>query len=297
MKNVLLVLLCVSATLAAEKAPVVPDFAKDWIGVWQLDGKNEYMRLEPDKFTQYSPSGGLTFMRAKLTPGKMILKQNGGQMETSVSIKNGKLLLVADNVTHEYVKMKAAPPELELKPIVFGKNSVPAASLKEIQTELGKRVVEDQAVRKDAARRNEMGKIDGDNTAYLKKVVQQYGWIDATRFGAEASHAAFLLVQHSGDLPLMVAALPEIEKDTKSGKLSDGQSYALLYDRTMLYLGGKQRYGTQVSGGPAGVVVLLLEDKENVERRRKEIGVFPLAQYLAVFKQRFGAKDVKYEED
>ena len=138
-----------------------------------------------------------------------------------------------------------------------------------------------------------MGKVDRENTAYLIKVIKEVGWIDAERFGALPSNNAFLIVQHSGDLSLMSAALPLIKKDVVAKKL-DAQPYALLYDRLMVFSGGKQRYGTQLSQNEKGELLLGgLEDKARVEEFRKEIGLFPLSQYLKMF----GDKKVVFEED
>lgn len=132
-----------------------------------------------------------------------------------------------------------------------------------------------------------MMQVDDDNTTWLKKVVVEHGWIDSTRFGTKAANAAFLLVQHSGDLPLMTAALPQIGEEVKAGRL-DGQNFALLFDRLQLMQGGRQRYGTQVMkvGSQGDWVVHRLEDPDRVDERRKEMGLGPLEKYLA----RFGHK-------
>jgi hypothetical protein len=209
--------------------------------------------------------------------------------------------------------MAGVPPELELKPWALGqRDKVPGDKTKAIQKELERRLKLDQDVRKkmmDPAMRakikteadarafqEEAAKIDRDNTRYLKSLVGEIGWIDAERFGANTANAAFLIVQHSGDLRLMMAALPEIEKDLKAKRI-DGQGYALLYDRLKLRLGEKQRYGTQVDIDPSGkgtVVVLPLENRAKVDEFRKEIGMFPLSRYLDMIKQMTGAKEIVF---
>jgi YVTN family beta-propeller protein len=175
---------------------------------------------------------------------------------------------------------KTDPPPLKLGEW----KELPEETVAAIGAELAKRVAVDQAVRKDPSRHGEMGKVDADNTAWLRKTVTVHGWIDAGRFGRKAANAAFLLVQHSGDLALMKAALPLIEMDVRAGSL-DGQSYALLYDRLQLMQGGKQRYGTQIvkDEEKGGWVVLRLEDPDRVDERRKSIGLGPLKDYLKLF--------------
>ena len=140
-----------------------------------------------------------------------------------------------------------------------------------------------------------MASVDAENTKYLRTLVQDLGWIDAKRFGRRTATDAFLIVQHSGDLRLMQGALPEIEKDMKAG-IGDPQDYALLYDRLKLNLGERQRYGSQIGQNAKGEsVVLPLEDKAKVEEFRKAIGLFPLSQYLEIWKQQTG-KAVKFSD-
>jgi hypothetical protein len=189
-------------------------------------------------------------------------------------------------------RLKTVPEELLFRPLKLGPStSVPADRLQQIQKELASRFKEDQRIREKlmdspmgASRQDveEMQKIDGDNTRYVKNQIAELGWIDVGRFGRKASDAAFLIVQHSGDLPLMQAALPEIEKDVKAGR-SDGQNFALLYDRTQLSLGNLQRYGSQLGSLNGKMVVLPVEDRGKIDEYRKSMGMMPLADYLKLF--------------
>jgi hypothetical protein len=132
----------------------------------------------------------------------------------------------------------------------------------------------------------EMRRIELENVAYLKTVVEAYGWPDAERFGAEATFAAFLIIQHCDEPELMGFALPFIEADVKAGRLQGG-AYALLYDRYRLQTNRPQRFGSQVIFDAQGEPVAeRLEDPEHVDERRKEFGLGPLASYL----QRFARK-------
>jgi hypothetical protein len=191
----------------------------------------------------------------------------------------------------------SADAKKDPQPLSFGKaEAVPAERVKLIQAELAKRLQTDQGVRTGTIDVAKMQAVDAENTTWLKRQVTELGWIDCKRFGAEASNSAFLIVQHSGDLPLMIAALPEIEKDAKA-KLVDAQGYTLLYDRTELYLGRKQRYGTQISVEEGKLVVQPLQDRAKVEEFRKEVGLFPLSTYLDMIKQQVGNKPVVYADD
>lgn len=163
----------------------------------------------------------------------------------------------------------------QLDPEVLGK----------VQKELLGRLWRDQAVRtKPSATAEQMHQVDQKNTRFLKHLIAKHGWIDATRFGQNAANAAFLIVQHSGDLSLMLTALPLIEKDVKA-KLLDGGSYALLYDRIRTMQGQPQRFGSQIGKKGEGEWFLFsLEDPDRVDEWRKELGLPPLSEYLARFK-------------
>jgi hypothetical protein len=45
--------------------------------------------------------------------------------------------------------------------------------------------------------------VDQQNQARLMSIIEEYGWPTIPKVGAEASHAAWLLIQHSPDLKFM----------------------------------------------------------------------------------------------
>ena len=133
-----------------------------------------------------------------------------------------------------------------------------------------------------------MRKVDRDNTSWLSTTIAEVGWIDVERFGARANDDAFLLVQHSGDLPLMLAVRPLIEAELTTGK-RDARAYALLYDRSQMRLGHPQRYGTQLVGDLEGELYLFpLEDPDHVEELRAAIKLFSLEMYLDLIEKQMG---------
>lgn len=171
------------------------------------------------------------------------------------------------------------PKPLEIPPA--GAEPLPAERPEEIQKQLAQRLVRDQEVReppRNEAKFAEMNAVDTDNTTYLRKLVQEVGWIDPERFGEDAANAAFLIVQHSGDLPLMMAALPHLEAQ---GRL---QEYALAYDRIQIRQGLPQRYGTQLGWAEDGSQGLLpIETLDGIDAIRATMGLEPLDDYLARF--------------
>ena len=67
----------------------------------------------------------------------------------------------------------------------------------------------------------------------------------------------------------------------KNGKVN-GSSLALLEDRVALRQGKKQIYGSQIARDPETQThyVLPLDDPDNVDKRRAEVGLEPLANYV-----------------
>jgi RNA polymerase sigma factor (sigma-70 family) len=275
------------------------------LGAWRGDKGKEtvHVLFQADKCTLQGKEGTQAF-RATYEPGLVLLKIYGKKLRVQATLKDGILTLTwpDENKTQvAYRKLDAVPAELVLKPLALGDpREVPEEKLKAVQRELAKRYKADQAVRADLVgdpqkandpkKVKEMVKVDSDNTAYLVKTVKEVGWIDVPRFGKEASDAAFLLVQHSANVPLMLAALPLIEKDVQAKRL-DGQPFALLYDRLQLMTGGKQRYGTQLGANDKDEpVVPAVEDRAKVDQYRKELGMVPLAEYLKLFETGTGKK-------
>jgi len=198
-----------------------------------------------------------------------------------------EMLLTAGRKPSPWVKMKAAPKELEIPAITVGAaKDVSTAKLKELQAQLKERAGQLASMGKDATLGAAREKIVTETGALLKQAVTELGWIDAKRFGKPAAETAFDLAQKCADVPLLVALLPELEKEALAGNLA-GMDFARFYDRTKLAIGERQKYGTQLGKTEAGeLLVLPLEDKEKVDEFRKQLKLSPLAT----------DKDLKFEE-
>ncbi|HTA62105.1 MAG TPA: OmpA family protein [Bacteroidia bacterium] len=94
------------------------------------------------------------------------------------------------------------------------------------------------------------------------------------------SSKCFLVIQHSDSIT-MKKYLPIIKALYKKGE-TDGENYALLYDRVSLpKTKGYQYYGTQINTDKNIPYPIL--DEKNVDKRRKELGMEPLKDYLLRF--------------
>lgn len=193
------------------------------------------------------------------------------------------LTLTQPGQVRTFRRLAAVPGIVRLDPAPLGNPvSLPPERVTAIQAELADRLRLDQeAIKRPSAKREEVDAVIATNARYLLSLVQEIGWIDVQRFGLKTSYAAVILAKHGGDLRLLLAALPLIERDFKSAG-DDAQAFAIVYDSIQLDLGRKQRFGTQIRGvGDKKPFVLPLEDAARVDEYRKEIGLPPLAAYLS----------------
>lgn len=129
-----------------------------------------------------------------------------------------------------------------------------------------------------------MDAVDRQNQAALLEMVPPEGWFHRSRYGSEASEAAFLIVQHGG-VELWRRFVPVLEPLVPIGEI-EGAMFALMFDRLALAEGRPQRYGSQMICEDGQFRVGPLEDPEGVDARRESVGLGPLAEYEAIFSQR-----------
>jgi hypothetical protein len=130
---------------------------------------------------------------------------------------------------------------------------------------------------------------DHANTEALKAIVQKQGWPARSAVGDVAGEQIWLIVQHADRDPVFQwTVLRLMEPMVATGDVSKAD-YAYLYDRVMLKLAGKQRYATQSTCKHGVRVALPLEDEQVVDRRRREVGLPSMADYMVQMDQRYGA--------
>lgn len=125
--------------------------------------------------------------------------------------------------------------------------------------------------------------VDAEATALMKRLLEDYDWIDRDRFGRKISEHAWLLVQHADDHPdFQALALSRMEPYLKSGGVK-GSNYAYLWDRVAINTGELQRYGTQPVWECTEDKTLDLhpmEAPEAVDERRAALGMGPMQAEL-----------------
>lgn len=129
---------------------------------------------------------------------------------------------------------------------------------------------------------------DFRNTEWLKTIFAVQGWPKRSEVGDDAARQAWLLVQHAdADPAFQLRVLRAMEPLVPSGEVSKAD-YAYLDDRVMLKITGKQRYATQAMCDNGQRVSQPLEDEKTVDRLRAEVGLSPVAGYLAGMDKSYG---------
>lgn len=131
--------------------------------------------------------------------------------------------------------------------------------------------------------------IDLRNTARLKEIVAEHGWPTISKVGAEASQAAWLLVQHAYAEPDFMQTCLVLMKQANVRKDGDVKpaNIAFLEDRLLTMTGKLQIYGTQFRTVNGTTEPFPIEDPEHVDERRASVGLGTFAENEARIKKTY----------
>ena len=116
----------------------------------------------------------------------------------------------------------------------------------------------------------------------VKQIFDNFGFPGYDLVGEGGSSDFWLIVQHSDHNPkFQLEVLEKMKKEVDKGN-ADSRTYGLLVDRVKLNTGQAQIYGTQLDYNMeiCQAYPRNLADSINVNKRRKEIGLEPLEEYL-----------------
>lgn len=142
----------------------------------------------------------------------------------------------------------------------------------------------------------ELGRIEAkeaDNILRVLKTLDERGWLGDDIIGGQGNFTVFSILERADDqvqekyLPMMRDAV--IKKNMLASHL------ALIEDNVALKKGGKQIYGSKVGTDEetGEYYVLPLEDPDNVDKRRAEIGLDSLQWYIANWGLTWNVQDHK----
>ncbi len=127
--------------------------------------------------------------------------------------------------------------------------------------------------------------VDRANTKSLKDLLKIYRWFTISQFGAVADQNAWLIVQHADKdvkfqkdvLAILTGLYPKHETSRRN--------FAYLYDRVATNEKRPQSYGTQGRCvAPEIWEPNEIEEREQVDSRRADMELEPLAEYIARFR-------------
>ncbi|NML69042.1 hypothetical protein HHL23_04440 [Chryseobacterium sp. RP-3-3] len=121
----------------------------------------------------------------------------------------------------------------------------------------------------------EMELIHRQNAERLREIVKAIGFPTVSKVGAEASNAAWLIIQHSIGEPELMKEYYKLMIENSSDV--NPSNIAYLHDRIQVFQSKPQQYGTQltVEGIPYPV-----EDKKHLNEERVKVNLPPLSQEI-----------------
>lgn len=132
----------------------------------------------------------------------------------------------------------------------------------------------DQRIRKGDVPFKQFAKEDHRNQELVISIIEKCGMPTLNDVSQQQMNAIWLGLQHTNK-KYRKKYFPQIEKAVKNGDLSKHQ-YALMKDRVLMDEGKPQLYGTQFKRGK----LYKLESPDQVNERRKEMGMEPIENYL-----------------
>jgi hypothetical protein len=157
----------------------------------------------------------------------------------------------------------------------------------ELSVELSSMAAEDLRVREQLASDGSlfdgyhprMREVHERNAERLLEILLEHGWPGRALVGERASRAAWLILQHAiGNPSLQRHGLSLLKTAAAADDVPPAQ-VAMLEDRIRTNEGRNQLYGTQFDWDEQGQLSPLpIDDEINVDVRRREVGLGPLAQ-------------------
>ncbi|OGI95776.1 hypothetical protein A2917_00480 [Candidatus Nomurabacteria bacterium RIFCSPLOWO2_01_FULL_42_17] len=128
--------------------------------------------------------------------------------------------------------------------------------------------------------------VDKRNTERMKEIIAKIGFPTISKVGKEASHNAWLLIQHADlDVEFQKMCL-ELMKGLPSQEVAR-RDVAYLEDRIRVNQKQGQIYGTQFTQEGGKHIPQPIEDEENVDIRRAKMGMDTLADQIALMYKKY----------
>jgi len=123
-------------------------------------------------------------------------------------------------------------------------------------------------------------RINKNGYENMLKLIEENGWPKYSKVGKLAADAPLLIINHHESDSIRKMYLPQIKKSCLENEGSC-MEYAKIQDRILVSEGKSQMYGMQFRyNASRNLEPFPIENSEYVDKRRKEIGLKPLKDYL-----------------
>lgn len=131
-----------------------------------------------------------------------------------------------------------------------------------------------------------------ENNVRLCQILKEFGWPTSVEVEKDGVGAMIYLVRNSRQPDLQADLLPVIIAAVKRGDAEKGE-VADLVDRMRVDFGRKQLFGTQVKVIDGFLVLAPIESEAQVDDRRKQFGLPPLADHLRELEREYQTPLIK----
>lgn len=121
--------------------------------------------------------------------------------------------------------------------------------------------------------------LNAQNLEEMNSLLAQYGWPKYSDVGDLAADALLLVINHHEREEFRMQYLDQVKEACLAGEGSC-MEYAKIHDRILVNTDRPQTYGMQFKFNRGVLEPFPIENPETVDRRRKSIGLEPLAVYL-----------------
>jgi len=132
---------------------------------------------------------------------------------------------------------------------------------------------------------DKIASVNKQNSLRLQEIIKQQGWPTINLVGIKGRDAAFVILQQA-EPAMQKRLLPTLKNEFVQGQLS-GQKLAAFIDIMLIKSGKKQRYGTQLAIVNGQIVFNDIVDKKNIDQRRQEMNMLPMAQYEMLLRKMY----------
>ena len=126
--------------------------------------------------------------------------------------------------------------------------------------------------------------IDLPHAKRLGEIFDKIGLPDTAKVGREGFSAFMIILQHGPGVELREKCLKPITEAFKKREMPP-MAYANFVDRLRVHQGKEQIYGSNFDFKDGKMVMSPTEDRKNLDRRRREIGLPPHEEYVRELKE------------